>query len=52
VWSVWVRDRPEDDYFGPGRLDWRDAIDEPGGIEFNLPISSGCDCSTKSALTC
>ena len=23
-----------------GRLDWRNAIDEPGGIEFNLPISS------------
>jgi hypothetical protein len=23
-----------------GRMDWRDAIDEPGGIEFNLPISS------------
>ena len=21
-------------------MDWRDAIDEPGGIEFNLPISS------------
>ena len=30
----------ERSYFDLGRLDWRDAIDEPGGIEFNLPISS------------
>lgn len=26
-------------YFGLSRLDWRDAVDEPGGIEFNLPFS-------------
>ncbi len=26
-------------YFGINRLDWRDAVDEPGGIEFSLPIS-------------
>ena len=26
-------------YFGIGRLDWRDFRDDPGGIEFNLPIS-------------
>ena len=27
------------DYFGLHRTDWRDAVDDPGGIEFNLPIS-------------
>ena len=27
------------DYFSIHRLDWRDAVDEPGGIEFNLPTS-------------
>ena len=30
----------ERDYFGLGRLDWTDALDEPGGIEFNMEISS------------
>ncbi|MEX2622793.1 MAG: methyltransferase domain-containing protein [Acidimicrobiia bacterium] len=30
----------ERDYFSIYRLDWREAIDEPGGIEFNLPISA------------
>ena len=29
----------ERDYFSMHRLDWRDAVDEPGGIEFNLPLS-------------
>jgi SAM-dependent methyltransferase len=38
--SAPVTDRLERAYFDLGRLDWRDAIDEPGGIEFNLPISS------------
>jgi SAM-dependent methyltransferase len=38
--SLPVTDRLERSYFGLGRLDWRDAVDEPGGIEFNLPISS------------
>jgi SAM-dependent methyltransferase len=32
--------RLERDYFGLGRLDWTDALDDPGGIEFNLEISS------------
>lgn len=27
------------DYFGMESFDWSDAIDDPGGIEFNLPIS-------------
>ena len=27
------------DYFGLERLDWRDAAEDPGGIEFNLPLS-------------
>jgi len=30
----------ERDYFGLGRLDWTDAAEDPGGIEFNRPISS------------
>ena len=38
--SAPVTERLERAYFDLGRLDWRDAIDEPGGIEFNLPISS------------
>ena len=25
--------------FGMHRFDWREAIDEPGGIDFNLPVS-------------
>jgi SAM-dependent methyltransferase len=32
-------DRLERDYFSLHRLDWRDAVDQPGGIEFNLPVS-------------
>jgi SAM-dependent methyltransferase len=27
------------DYFGLHHMDWRDAVEDPGGIEFNLPIS-------------
>ncbi|MGI9645357.1 MAG: class I SAM-dependent methyltransferase [Ilumatobacteraceae bacterium] len=27
-------------YFGLGRLDWTEAVIDPGGIEFNLPISA------------
>ena len=38
--SLPVTERLERPYFDLGRLDWRDAVDEPGGIEFNLPISS------------
>lgn len=34
-----ITERLERDYFSIHRLDWRDAIDEPGGIEFSLPIS-------------
>ena len=30
----------ERDYFGLGRLDWTEAVDDPGGIEFNMEISS------------
>lgn len=37
--SVPVTERLERPYFGLGVLDWRDAVDEPGGIEFNLPVS-------------
>ncbi len=31
--------RLERPYFGINRLDWREAVDEPGGIEFTLPFS-------------
>jgi SAM-dependent methyltransferase len=37
--SVPITDRLERSYFELGLLDWRDAVDEPGGIEFNLPVS-------------
>jgi SAM-dependent methyltransferase len=37
--SLPITDRLERDYFSMHRFDWRDAADEPGGIEFNLPIS-------------
>jgi SAM-dependent methyltransferase len=37
--SLPITERLERDYFSIHRLDWRDAVDEPGGIEFNLPIS-------------
>lgn len=37
--SLPITDRLERDYFSMYRFDWRDAVDEPGGIEFNLPIS-------------
>ena len=37
--AVPVTERLERDYFGLHRLDWTDAVDDPGGIEFNLPIS-------------
>lgn len=30
----------ERDYFGLRRLDWTEALDDPGGIEFNMEISS------------
>ena len=37
--SLPITERLERDYFSMHRLDWRDAVDEPGGIEFNLPLS-------------
>ena len=37
--SVPITEHLERPYFGLGVLDWRDAVDEPGGIEFNLPVS-------------
>jgi SAM-dependent methyltransferase len=37
--SIPCTERLERDYFSIHRLDWRDAVDEPGGIEFNLPLS-------------
>jgi len=30
----------EVDYFGLGRLDWTTAAEDPGGVEFNMEISS------------
>jgi SAM-dependent methyltransferase len=38
--SVPIGDRLVRDYFGLHRIDWRDAVDQPGGIEFNLPVSA------------
>jgi SAM-dependent methyltransferase len=37
--SLPITERLEREYFTIHRLDWRDAVDEPGGIEFNLPLS-------------
>jgi SAM-dependent methyltransferase len=37
--SIPVREELIQDYFTIHRSDWRDAADDPGGIEFNLPIS-------------
>lgn len=37
--SIPITERLERDYFDLHRLDWTDAIDDPGGVEFNLPIS-------------
>ena len=34
-----VASTPQRSYFELGPLDWRGAVHEPGGIEFNLPIS-------------
>ena len=38
--SMPITERLERDYFTIHRLDWREAVDEPGGIEFNLPVSA------------
>ena len=37
--SLPITTQLERDYFTIHRLDWRTAVDEPGGIEFNLPLS-------------
>ncbi|HET6949666.1 MAG TPA: class I SAM-dependent methyltransferase [Acidimicrobiales bacterium] len=37
--SVPATERLERDYFGLHRIDWRDAVEDAGGIEFNLPVS-------------
>jgi SAM-dependent methyltransferase len=37
--SLPITERLERDYFTMHRLDWTEAADEPGGIEFNLPFS-------------
>jgi SAM-dependent methyltransferase len=37
--SLPCTERLERDYFSMHRFDWTEAADEPGGIEFNLPIS-------------
>lgn len=38
--SLPITFRLEQPYFEQYRQDWRDAIDEPGGIEFNLTMSA------------
>jgi len=37
--SLPITDKLERPYFGMYRFDWRNAVDEPGGIEFSMPIS-------------
>ncbi len=37
--TIPIGERLERDYFSLYRMDWRDAVDDPGGIEFSLPIS-------------
>jgi hypothetical protein len=32
------------------RFDWQEAIDEPGGIEFNLPVSGWFDLFTDTGF--
>lgn len=38
--SLPVTRRLEQPYFGQHKTDWRGAIDDPGGIEFNLPTGA------------
>jgi SAM-dependent methyltransferase len=38
--SIPLSEKLQRDYFSIYRDDWRNAVDDPGGIEFNLPISS------------
>jgi len=38
--SLPVSERLEREYFSMHRFDWTHALDDPGGIEFNLPISA------------
>lgn len=40
----------ERSYFGEGRIDWTDAPIDPGGVEFNLPISGWFELFTVNAL--
>ena len=37
--SLPITERLERPYFGMYRFDWREAVDDPGGIEFNMPLS-------------
>lgn len=37
--SLPVAESLQRDYFGLHRQDWQDAVDEPGGIDFNLPLA-------------
>lgn len=37
--SLPITERLERDYFTIHRFDWQGAVDAPGGIEFNLPLS-------------
>lgn len=38
------------DYFGMGRFDWRDAVDEPGGIDFVLPTGEAIALFTSTGF--
>lgn len=40
--SLPITRKLEQPYFGMGSQDWRDAVDDPGGIEFNRPLGEWC----------
>ena len=49
--SLPVRTELQRPYFGLHRLDWADAADDPGGVEFNLPRrASGSRCSRRTGF--
>lgn len=48
--SLPVSEKLERPYFNLGRMDWRDAVDDPGGIEFQRTISSWFELLTSTGF--
>ena len=48
--SLPITERLERGYFDIHRLDWTNADDDPGGIEFNLPVSAWFDLFTSTGF--